>query len=182
MEDRLEVIIYVAFILLSAFGSIYKSYSKKKAEQAAKEKRRQTLDYNTTATQQAPIPEIRKESTTKTFPSSLEEFLKQQFEMEEEVEESEVPKEIVSDKLKTKATESNEGKAVFESTSEELLSDDMNRKDFSITEMLKNREPVLLEDEENSDINNCESGRKYQLCDFDLKQAVIYSEIINRKY
>ncbi len=182
MEDRLEVIIYVAFILLSALGSIYKNYSKKKNEQAAKEKRNRVDYRNPPPASPMANPNPRKTVSPKPFPTSIEEFLKQQFEPEEDelIEEPEIRDKIVSNEDKSKTF--IEGDAAFETTNEELLSDNMKEKNFSITEMLKKRESVLLENDEISDENGSESLAENQIGEIDLKQAVIYSEIINRKY
>lgn len=175
MEDIFEILIYILFIGASVIGGIYKNYVKKKEE----EKRRQRMAETTHST-----PEFgSEEAPTPTVTRTLEDFLREQFEVEMEpevVEEyvppvQEVSKPMPDEKLKTL----HEGTAAFKQTDNAILSDNLNDPNFSITDYINAQEKNPIYENE---ISDADTGALSDLDEFDGAKAVIYSEILNRRH
>jgi ATPase subunit of ABC transporter with duplicated ATPase domains len=174
MEDILEIIIYLAIFLASIVGGLYKNYSKKKEDE-----RRRQRQANQPQPQIAEEEDAMFEEPRETIPSSLEEFLQRQFEMDmSEPEKVEAEPEADYEEAIVSETQAKEGVAAFEATEQALLSDNMKEEGFSITKKLNERELA------SEGIGNAISDFDYnqEIDDFELRKAVIYSEIINRKY
>lgn len=181
MEDSFEIIIYIIFIALSLLGGLYKNYAKKKAEQQQRQSPPPDIDEVDIHDYHTEPPE-EYQPTPKRNP--FEEFIRQQLEAAEpepqpvsvEIEEPEIS-ESKSQKANILLDSSTkEGAAVFKSTSEELVSDNMHEPDFSISDpFIDESSPItdMIADEEIAQVNKVRA-------EFDLKKAVIYSEILSR--
>ena len=164
MENRIEIILYLILGLGALLGNAYRSYNKKKQQEQRKQMAERNADqkYN---------PPPSRPKTSPMFPD-LETLLG--IPKEEPVEEvipEEMQFEVMSEpSAHSKAVE--EGEAVFQSTEEELVTDDLLAEDdFSITEFLQQKENEnhfnYPEEEENS-------------FEFEPLKAVLYSEILKR--
>lgn len=175
MEDFFDILIYLLLIGASVVGGIYKNYAKKKEE----ERRRRQMD----EAQPAYVDSAPQQEKDTAIPRSLEDFLKEQFEMEMDTEPQEtvlMPQpevqvdtpEPVEEKLETL----NEGTAAFEETTKALFSDNFKDKDFSITDILSKQETNPIYDQDISDNNITMIGDE----EFDGRKAIIYSEIMRK--
>lgn len=174
MDDIFEVLIYVLFIGASVIGGIYKNYTKKKAE----EQQRQAMQE--VASEQSVDELNTKPEERSSMPRNLEDFLRDQFEMEmESVENTEIEEEKPIVNGPAQEASAKEGVAAFENTTAALFSDNLNDKNFSITEAINNQENSAISmegiDDESSNIFNDDEG-------FDVKKAIVYSEILKRPY
>ena len=178
MEDYIEILIYLLFIVASVVGGLYKNYAKKKEEKARQNRTQQPDLQNPPET---PYGQTHQEPTR--VPTTLEEFLQQQFEqdieiVEEQEEFANEPEALEEEEEVLDSPVVKEGSAVFSSTSKSILSDNMKDVDFSITEALEQQESPIYGDEikdENENIN-------LDFNELELRKAIVYSEIINRKY
>lgn len=174
MDDGIELFIYLAFLLLSLVGGIYKNINKKKE----KERQRQQNSIPNSKTYPATPPPIPKPIKQNTNP--FEDFLKEKSDIEEEHPVVSFKDFITENKksFKTKSEKErivrSEGLSAFESTTEALLSDNMYEDDFSITDEVNS---ILEFDYNKSEIS---SATNDTLFDFDAKKAVIYAEILKR--
>lgn len=182
MEDAFEFIIYLIFIVLSLVGGLYKNYTKKKAEERQRQQTPSQVDQQEEYTDVYNDPFEEYDTEPKRNP--FEEFIRQQLEgaETETVLEEPTPQPYVETETqkpefsKTQVASAKEGNAVFESTNKELISDELLKHDFSISEHLEK-----YNDEISDVIGANEIKDENQLLDeFDLKKAVIYSEIIRR--
>lgn len=174
MDDIFEVLIYILFIGASVIGGIYKNYAKKKAE----EQKRQGMQ-EAVSEQRIGEPNTKPENRT-SMPRSLEDFLRDQFEMEmETVEDSEIEENETHVKEPEKEASAKEGVAAFENTTTSLFSDNMQDEGFSITNAINNQEEsgIFMEEigDESSGIFNDDE-------EFDAKKAIVYSEILKRPF
>lgn len=177
MEDAFEILIYVVFIVISLIGGLYKNYAKKKEEQ--RKRQAPTVQYDE-SDEYNTVPGPLDEPQTAPKRNPFEEFIRQQLEMNEPeprvVKEFEVEDSTdLVNKAKIEASK-KEGNAVFQSTAQEIISDNMNDPDFSITDYFATEiSPISnsIKDGEISDVDDLMSN-------FDLKKAVVYSEIVNR--
>jgi hypothetical protein len=175
MDDFGEVLIYILFILVSIIVGIYKSSAKKKEEQQRQMNKPVAQSAQNQNTEQ--VPERSK------FPTSIEEFIRQQLEMEQLTEPIEDELEFDMDESQEGTVdkiEKEEGIPVFNNTSETLLSDNMKDDGFTITSALEDQDIASSEissfdhDPAFTDGNEEES--------FDLQAAVIHSIILDRPY
>ena len=164
MEDKIEIILYLILGLGALLGNIYRSYSKKKQEEERKEmaRRNASRDFN---------PQPSRPKASPVFPD-LETLLgipKQEPKTETDYTETrfEFPEEETG-RFQAK----DEGEAVFNSTKEELITDNLlSEGDFSITEFVQQNEvesQFSFAEEREEDFK------------FDPLQAVLYSEILKR--
>lgn len=177
-EDLLDILPYAILILISIIGGVVKNLEKKKSEQ---QKRYEADSRDYTFEDEKPQPEKRPLSP-------LEEFLRRQIEQVDSAPENGTQyidtddEDIIPDETDRKQeiyekSDTNgavEGTAVFESTSDSMLSDNMNEPDFSISDEVRDMEVFNYDKEE--EIPEDESI----LEDFDPLKAVLYSEIISR--
>lgn len=182
MEDAFEFIIYLVFIVLSLVGGLYKNYAKKKAEQRQRQQTQSQEDTHEEYPEAYSDPFEEPDTHQKRNP--FEEFIRQQLEVVEPetmVEEApkpppEVKETLMPDLSASQQASTKEGNAVFESTNQELISDELLKPDFSITEHLEQNS-----DEIKDVIGMDEIKDENQLLEaFDLKEAIIYSELIRR--
>ena len=192
MDDGFEILIYILFIVVSILGGLYKNYAKRKEEEARRLKRQQA-DGEYTESQssnrerefQSEFEERSQQEPQRPVTNPFEEFLRQQMEIIEEPV-PEPPEEVVlSESQENKLNLDSvgiEGAAVFESTANELLSDNMQEQDFSITNSIESIESLgevynydynKITDNEISDIESV-------IEEFDGKKAIIYAEILKR--
>jgi len=171
MDDFFEVLIYLLFIGASVIGGIYKNYAKKKAEERKRQQMSEVVPHSDYKEQEV--------KSQPSMPKSIEDYLREQFEFEMETEEvSEANIEPEPD-LKPEAPK-KERVAAFEKTTDTLLSDNLQDKDFSISDEIdkheRNSDKLFAEiDDSHSPIFSDEE-------EFDAQKAVIYSEIMMRKY
>jgi hypothetical protein len=181
MDDSFELIIYIIFIALSLVGGLYKNYAKKKAEQSKRQSPPPAFDdtdiqdYNTEPQDEyKPSPRI----------NPFEEFIRQQLEetkpepkpIQKVVEEPKIPENKYQSASSKLDVILNEGNASFQNTAKELVSDNMFEPDFSISDPFAQESSPITDMIFQEEIGN----RKNAIDDFDLKKAIIYSEIINR--
>jgi hypothetical protein len=175
MEDLFEVLIYIFFIAASLIGGLYKNYAKKKQEEAKVNRRRELSQQEA---YESPTYEDEPPGNP-TYTNPLEEFLKEQFDLEFDNEQKDKFPELEEEKV-VEAPErlQPEGKAVFENPTQTLLSDNMKEEGFSITNAIEEMETEAMRIENNNPIYDGPFDEQ----PFDLKKAIIYSEIINRPY
>lgn len=164
-NDFLDILIYLVFIIGGLAANAYRNYVKRKEEQ-----NRQTE----TPDEEAEFPDLFPETI---FGEREPKPIMTEEEMEEENEYDVQEEFIVPEEPEAEITvESSgdrsviEGNAVFESTNSQLLSDDMHNLGQSISDEIAMMGSSLEETPEE------------EKEEFDLKRAVIYSEILNRKY
>lgn len=171
MGDRLEIFIYIAFVVLSLAGGLYKNYAKKKENERERQRK---LDANQYKPSEIPVPPPRRSS------NPFENFLREQFDLMEEPKTSTVANEmsppIINENPKTEQAQSiiSEGVPAFENTAQGLMSDNMPEEDFSLPEELKDME------EFNYNLSDEERSSMEESFIFDAKYAVIYSEILRK--
>lgn len=166
MDDFIEILVYIVFILLTIVGSVYRNQQKKKEFERKKNNIPGTAGTGSVEMEER-IPGNNFPPIFDFEPELIEEKVPQEILVETEVErspvEATVPESIESE---------IEGASAFKSTESELLSDDLQEEgeDFDLTKHLE--EEFKFEEsaiEEESDF------------DFDPVKAVIYSEILNRR-
>jgi hypothetical protein len=171
--DGLQIFIYLLVIVASIVGGIVKNSAKKKEE--AQRRARQAEAKRRVATE---------DNEPKPKPSNpFEEFLRRQLEEFEEVpvEEEEIV-EVVSEPDVNTKEKYTEGNAVFNSTSNALLSDNMKEEGFSISnslEELENEGEVYnfsYEEITEDEITDKKDEEEF----FNARKALIYSEIFKR--
>lgn len=174
MDDIFEVLIYLLFIGASVIGGIYKNYAKKKEEERKRQRIQEAASQGNVADHDIEV------KSAPSAPRTIEDFLREQFELEMEPEKPQ--KEIVVEsepEIKSEASE-KEGVAAFENTTDTLLSDNLNDKDFSISNEIDKHEKqskILLEE-----IDDSSSTIFSEDEEFDARKAVIYSEIMKRPH
>ena len=162
MEGKLEVIIYIIAMILGLGATAYRNYSKQKEmnrrkaipPQADKSEFDSIFDVEED-TEEDYYDETFRETEMKTV--NLEEILVEQ-EVEEPLETQSKPDET-------------EGNAVFKTTEETLLSDEVLDYDFRIPDL-------TIKDEIGKEIQDDENAFKT----IDWEEAIIYSEILKKKY
>ncbi|MBN2350106.1 MAG: hypothetical protein JXJ22_14800 [Bacteroidales bacterium] len=170
MEDSVETIIYIVITIIAIVASVYRNKAKKE-QTAPKNIFFPDLEMDT-----EPEYEQQRENPTEEYLSPLEEILLGKQPEPEIYKEPEIISEPESKQI--------EGEAVFEETKNLLISDDISHEGSA-----------EVSAEESGDMS--EEISKYKFYDynaikdteedvterdFDLKKAVIYSEILNRKY
>jgi len=172
MEDITELLIYIAFIVLSMIGGLYKNYAKRKAEE--KKMMRREEDH---VISDSHVPTQAEE---KQVTNPFEEMIRKG--MEDFFEEP-VAEESIADESEIVGTEiSKEGEAVFNVTEEELLSDNMREEGFSITDELAEKEKSDVDSIKDTEYKYKEEELKEMsiMDNFDPVDAIIYSEIMQR--
>lgn len=158
MDDSIGTLLYILFMILAIGASVYKSNAKKKASSAGR-------------TNKSPFTSFDKE-VDYTIPETMSMYMpggsRVNNKVEQETEQNdviEVEEDIEKEEIK------DEGQAVFEETKAALISEEMTIQDeISATDLLKEKSAFANE------VNNPEE--EYH---FNLKRAVIFSEILNRK-
>ncbi|MBN2487115.1 MAG: hypothetical protein JXB34_14165 [Bacteroidales bacterium] len=183
MEDGLEILIYLAFLIISIIGGVIKNHNKKKED----ERRRARQAENTRRETVAPMPPVGGPvETTNPF----EEFLRRQLEQYEEPEEyfpGNIPEEQTAEfepapTMQYKAEEPTtmdkafefEGAAAFESTSNAMIVDHINVADVHDNGEIKDLEAFQYDAIEDDDI----TAMQEEIANFEASKAVVYSEIL----
>ncbi|MBN1599890.1 MAG: hypothetical protein JW894_16460 [Bacteroidales bacterium] len=157
-NDFLDILIYAVFIIAGLAANAYRNYAKKKEE----ERRRQEQPTEEELPDAFPDLEYEYEEPKEIIPDEPEYY-------EEEVTEQPV-QEYEQEIREEENIEVEEGNAVFESTSNQLLSDNIESVGDSIFDeigQMENQIYSLVQEEPEA---------------FNLRDAVIYSEILKRKY
>lgn len=158
----LEIVIYVILMVVGLAASAYRNYMKKK-EQQQKMPREDMADFPESSFDPAyDSAESSEEETYNDTTGSVEFLEPEEPEMEPEL--------LLTEQMLIEEKISSEGEPVFESTKNEIQADDFlesQRKDLSES----------FEYDYNKDAVEKEVSKG-----FDLRQAVIYSEIMNPKY
>lgn len=158
----LEIVIYVVVMVVGLAASAYRNYVKRKQQQ------QQPADQGMPG-----FPETEFDTIIDSDEEIEEEIVEEpletvEFPVQEEYEEVEefiLPEQLINEKKSQK-----EGEAVFESTDDELVSDDY------FEDKHKNLSEVIEE------ISDKETEKEEKSEPFDLKKAIIYSEIMSTKY
>jgi hypothetical protein len=194
MDDAIQILIYVLFIVVSIVGGIIKNNNKKKEEEAQRQKRRTISNSDIPPTAMPPMSGP--ENTVNPF----EEFLRRQLEQYEEPEEEpidvipgyetpidvipahETPIDIILPEGKPieftpgKSEFYKEGVSVFDTTSKEFSYDSILAEDFSSHSEIKDMEAFEYDEIKYGDLSELQE----EVADFDASKAVIYSEILKR--
>ncbi len=182
MEDILQLLLYLVIVLAGIAGPLIKNNRARKEQEAQKARKQQQLDEGDIV-----IPETENVPPGPTSSSNpFEEFLRQQLEEFQEPKEELISEETVTEPEQRQVLVDSvvsEGTSAFKSTADSLLSDNMEENGFSISESVSN-----IGDSENkiynynfSEIKDGEiSDKKIDKESFNLKKALIYSEILKR--
>ena len=156
MDDSIGTLLYILFMILAIGASIYKSNAKKKASMGRKQPRPPAFDFE--------------KEVNYTIPDNMSMYIPGGTQTEiEVVPEQEV--ELETDKELEKEEVEEEGQAVFEKTKSAMISENLiTQNEISNTEILKEK-----------GINFDENSNPEEVFHFNLKRAVIFSEILNRK-
>jgi hypothetical protein len=169
MEDVVGIIIYLLLAVIGILASVYRQKNRRKA---AKPPPIPAASVDTEVTDSH-------ETEFDPFAGFFEEkpAVPQQEYMTAE-EESEVQEPIAEEKADSKNLD--EGEAVFEETKETLISDDVQYESPDIFAEVEygDESPNFLEDE---DLTKEHSKPPEERAEFDLKKAIIYSEILKRR-
>ncbi len=174
MDDLAGVLIYLVLAIIGVIAGVYRN--KAKREQAASKFKGKTQPVTTVNTDYDPFAGLFEEDEEEYLTEEdEEEDIEEQEEEFMEEEKVEAEKTYVVDKKGlTEKTEYEkgyiEGEAAFKETEEAILSDN-GSDDSEIIIKTEKEMPLKLEADEHT----------LEIKDFDLKKAVIYSEIINRK-
>jgi hypothetical protein len=167
MEDVVGIIIYLLIAVIGILASVYRQKNRKRAVKPP-------------PVPTAPLDTEVDEGYKTRFDPFAGFFEEKQVVPEQEYmtaeEESEDHKLIAEEKADSKIR--NEGEAVFEETQETLISDDVQYESPDVFAKAEYGEeaPILLEDLTKDHLKPPEEREE-----FDLKDAIIYSEIINRR-
>lgn len=170
MEDSsLTTIIYIVIFVLIAIFNIYAS-NKKKALEKEKKLRQLREQSGGVSSEQNPM----RPTADTNKPKSLEDFIKNVFAQEENSEKRIEPS---YDNLET----------IEESQNQSLVIDeDKNFRDFVIaSKKPTTRKPSLIPIITNDDCEFFDNSHVLQNIregDFDIREAILYSEIVNRKF
>lgn len=172
--DGLQVFIYLIVIVASIIGGIVKNSAKKKEEE---QRRTRQAEAQQRVNTEEPVPPQKSSNPFEEFlRRQLEEFEDGSKEERDIVEIEEEPVVPVVDE------EYIEGNAVFSTTEEALLSDNMKEKDFSISDSLKqaNNEGEVYNFNYNEIAEDEIADQIEKEVFFDARKALIYSEIFKR--
>ena len=163
------IILSLLFIIISAIGK----NSKKQAQQNQSQGRQPSQGKPSPMDEPQPMPQ------RGNWPKELEEIFgnvfTENYETEpEEKPESIPPKEVIPEPRQTYFTYDNIPPVIESQENIEVISDTPH--------LTKEEEESLLESELQFDVETDARNLRFNLENFDLQKAVIYSEIINRKY
>jgi len=155
----LEIIIYIVIMVVGLAASAFRNYSKRKEQQRLP----QAMTSDDQNTDVDPVFDYDEPVLERPF---MEELVEEE---EDEVIQLQ-PEEATEENLTLKTDAGTEGQAVFESTKDQIISDQY-------------LEIENTDSEEISDFDYDSIENKLKDPDaFDLKKAVIYAEILNPKY
>ncbi len=155
MDNGIGTFLYILFMILVVAASVYKSNAKKNATAAKKPNRPPFFDME--------------KDVDYTVPDSMGMYIPGAPQTNDtEIMQEEMVVEL--DREAEKEEIKSEGHAVFDETELTIISDDMAIKDeISASELLDNKNSMTNVDADKEDYH------------FNLKRAVIFSEILNRK-
>lgn len=197
MDDGIEILIYIFFILISVIGGIVKNVSKKKEEERKRNRRAETVQRETDSS----LPPVGGPQTTV---NPFEEFLRRQLEQFEEPVEEEVLDSVPTvksqpiDSIPTSKSQPIdtvpsyinppveytplkselivEGVSAFESAENKSYTDNYFEKDFSLKSEIKDLEKFEYDAIAKGELTDIHE----EMAEFEALKAVIYSEIIKR--
>ena len=166
-SGRIEIIFYVIATIVALAVNAYRSYSKKKAGEINRPVEKETdfpdVFFEPVAEQQE--PSWGEESYSETEMPSVPE------EIREEVQE------FVKQDDAIDVVEEDEGVAALSATMDQLNLEDQNEEEITIADYF--RDDSIEKDQEISDFKDTELPEEES---FNLRKAVIYSEILKPKY
>lgn len=196
MEDGIEILIYIFFIVVSIVGGLIKNVSKKKEEERQRARRAE-------AAQRAPSASMPPVSGPKETINPFEEFLRRQLEQYEEPEEEILdtiptvrsqPVDVIPERESTPIDTvptfnsssiemtpismelANEGISAFEPIPHDFNAEKYFEKDFSLSSEIKDLEKFEYDAIAGDDLTLMQE----EIAGFEVSKAVIYSEILKR--
>ncbi len=161
MEDFIEVIIYIIITIVAIVGSVFKN-------KAGKDKQKQP--------EEAFFPDLDKGSGGMEPRDLFEEKRISDEKYVIDTEDKPVPFSVEEENEEEMYNYLEEGESAFQSTSDSLLSDDQP---LDIVDL---HEKEIEDDITRQSISDFIDEKDMTEQDFNLREAIVYSEIINRKY
>lgn len=171
MDIDFDTIIYIIILALSALGGIYKNYVKKKnaeREMQPASSSNQEFEYDSPSASNSDYGAPEPQQTMTPF----EEFMRRQLDVSNTVEETVHEPEEINERFDS----DREGVAVFANTDNALLSDDTAKSTIEFSGGIQDIQEFNYDEIANGEI----SDHSEIIHEFDIKKAVIYSEILKR--
>jgi hypothetical protein len=178
--DFLEIIIYVIIMVVGLAASAFRNYSKRKEAQNHQPgeiiPEFPEIDFRPVFDRQIPKPAVT--VFEEIFSADLEEEIQPEpvFEATSTIDTDSSIEEVISINDKNISDMPlTEGQAAFESTTQQLISDNISDLGVSLTDLQPNNDDILKN--EIGDLQEIEEEEG-----INLEEAVIYSEILKQKY